>query len=64
MQTDKFIIENDTWNLKFIMFYADNTNKTYQCILQKVEQNSVGKLVRDTRTNFCASYLLRIQSKF
>ena len=27
MQTDKFIIENDTWNLKFIMFYADNTNK-------------------------------------
>ena len=61
MQTDKFIIENDTWNLKFIMFYAA---KTYQCILQKVEQNSVGKLVRDTRTNFCASYLLRIQSKF
>ena len=27
MQTDKCIIENDTWNLKFIMFYADNTNK-------------------------------------
>ena len=27
MQTDKFIIENDTWNLKFIMFCADNTNK-------------------------------------
>ena len=61
-----FIIENDICNLKFIMFHADDINsvKMYNCILLKVEWDSVDKLVCDTRINFCASYLLHIQPKF
>ena len=62
----KFITENDTRNLKFIMFHADDINsaKMFKRILRRIEWDSVDKLVCDTRTNFCASYLFRIQSKF
>ena len=66
VETHNFIIENDTRNLKFIMFHADDINsvKIFKRILQKIEWDSVEKLVYDSRRNFCASYLLRIQSKF
>ena len=43
---------------------ALNLVKVYKYILQTVEWDGVDKLVRDTRTNFCASYLSRIQPKF
>ena len=48
------------------MFHADDINsaKIIKRILRKIEWDSVDKLVCDTRTNFCASYLFRIQSKF
>ena len=61
-----FIIENDTCNRKFIMFHADDINsvKMYKRILRKVKWDSIDKLLCNTRTNFCASYLLRIQPNF
>ena len=39
VQIHNFIIENDTRNLKFIMFHADDINsaKMYKRILQKIE---------------------------
>ena len=48
------------------MFHADDINsaKMFKRILQKIEWDSVDKLVCDTDTNFYACYLLRIQSKF
>ena len=61
-----FYIENDTRNLKFIMFHADDINsaKIFKPILWKIEWDSVAKLVCGTRTNLHASYLFRMQSKF
>ena len=63
---NNFIIENDTRNIKFIMFHVDDINSAeiFKRILRKIEWDSVDRLVRDTRTNFCESYLFRIQSKF
>ena len=48
------------------MFYADNINsvKNVETYSPDIEEDSVDKLLCDTRTNFCASYLLRIQPKF
>ena len=59
-------MENDTRNLKFIMFHADGINsvKLYQSIPREEKLDSIDKLVCDTHTNFCASYLLCIQPKF
>ena len=39
VQIHNFIIENDTCNLKFIMFHADDINsaKMFKRILQKIE---------------------------
>ena len=39
VQIHNFIIENDTRNLKFIMFHADDINsaKMYKRILRKIE---------------------------
>ena len=39
VQIHNFIIENDTRNLKFIMFHADDINsaKMFKRILQKIE---------------------------
>ena len=41
-----------------------NSAKKFKRILRKIEWDSVDKLVFDTRTNFGASYLFRMQSKF
>ena len=59
-------MENDTRNLKFIMFHADGINsvKLYQSIPREEKLDNIDKLVCDTHTNFCASYLLCIQPKF
>ena len=62
IQVHNFIIENGTWNLKFFMFHADDINSV-KCILRKVKRDKVDKLC-DTRTEFCASYLSRIQPQF
>ena len=48
------------------MFHADDVNsvKMFKRILRTVKWDSIDKLVYDTRINFCASYLLRIQLNF
>ena len=48
------------------MFHADDINsvKMYKRILQKVERDSVGKLVCNTHTNFCVPYLFHIPPRF
>ena len=39
VQIHNFIIHNDTRNLKFMMFHADDINsaKVFKCILRKIE---------------------------
>ena len=66
VQIHNFIIGNNNCNLKFIMFHADDVNSVKMCkrILRTVKWDSIDKLVCDTRINFCASYLLRIQPNF
>ena len=66
VQIHNFIIGNNNCNLKFIMFHADDVNsvKMFKRILRIVKWDSIDKLVYDTRINFCASYLLRIQLNF
>ena len=48
------------------MFHLDDINsvKIYKRILRKVESDSTDKLVCDTRTNYWASYLFRVQPRF
>ena len=64
-QIHNFIVENDTCNL-----YADDIfSKIYKRILGKVlvlimRMRCVDKLVCDTRTKFCSSYLFRIEPGF
>ena len=43
----------------FITFHADDINSVimYKYIFRKAEGDSVDKLVCDTRTNFCASFI-------
>ena len=53
-------MENDTWNSKFIMRYADDVNsiEMYKRILPEIERKN------DTPTNFCESYLFRFRPGF
>ena len=66
VETHNFIIENDTRNLKFIMFHADDINsaKMFKRILRKIEWDSVDKLVCDTRTNFLRPIYLACNPNF
>ena len=53
-------MENDTWNSKFIMRYADDVNsiEMYKRILPEIEWKN------DTPTNFCESYLFGFRPGF
>ena len=60
------VLEVASCNLKFIIFHADDVNsvKMYKGIFRKVKWDRFDKLVGNTRTNFCSSYLFRVQSRF
>ena len=67
IQILNFIIENDTGNVKFIMFHASDKssiNIYVNALSGKSSETVCWQTLCNTCTNFCASYLSGISPKF